>query len=278
VSYVKGAHNFKAGVTYEHTFLTENDSIGIVDPGVVPGIAPSCLSANGSPIPGTPCATLAPYDLTTGGTPFHFHGHTDIKELALYVQDSITKRNWTFNLGIRGDLYNGIVTARQAEPRLGIACNIKPTNTMLQVSYARTLETPFNENLITASTGCSIPFLATLVPPPGVTCHLGPIHPGWRNEFHVGLQQAFGRFLVIMRNTFGSTRITHSTLALLGPRQFTFQSSGRVPRSLVTPFGPAFPIPRAYSLCEHVRRRRPFLPAASCGAAHHPGGQRGLPN
>ena len=26
VSYVKGIHNIKAGVTYEHTFLTENDS------------------------------------------------------------------------------------------------------------------------------------------------------------------------------------------------------------------------------------------------------------
>lgn len=197
VSYVKGIHNLKAGVTYQHTLLTENDSIGIVDPTVIPGIVPSCLNANGRPIPGTPCAILAPYDLASVGTPFQFFGHTDVKELALYVQDSITKGNWTFNAGIRGDLYNGIVAARQAEPRLGIAYNLKRTNTVLQISYARTLETPFNENLIIASTGCSIPFLATLVPPPGVTCNLGPIHPGWRNEFHVGLQQAFGRYLVL---------------------------------------------------------------------------------
>ena len=60
---------------------------------------------------------------------------------------------------------------------MGIAYNIKPTNTVLRVSYARTMETPFNENLIIASTGCSIPFLATLVPPPGVTCNSGPIRP-----------------------------------------------------------------------------------------------------
>ena len=33
-------------------------------------------------------------------------------------------------------------TAQQAEPRLGIAYNIKPSNTVLRVSYARTLETP----------------------------------------------------------------------------------------------------------------------------------------
>jgi hypothetical protein len=59
------------------------------------------------------------------------------------------------------------------------------------------METPFNENLIIASTGCSIPFLATLVPPPGVSCNLGGIAPGHRNEFHAGLQQAFGRYLVV---------------------------------------------------------------------------------
>ncbi|MGD0049339.1 MAG: carboxypeptidase regulatory-like domain-containing protein [Bryobacteraceae bacterium] len=197
VSYVKGIHNIKAGVTYQHTFLTEGDSIGIVDPTVLPSISPSCLAANNNPLPGTPCAVLAPYDLTNGGTVFSFHGHTDVKELGLYFQDTITKNNWVFNLGLRGDLYNGLSTARQVEPRLGIAYNIKPTNTILRVSYARTLETPFNENLVIASTGCNIPFLATLVPPPGVTCSLGPIHAGWRNEFHAGLQQAFGRFLVI---------------------------------------------------------------------------------
>ncbi len=42
---------------------------------------------------------LLPYDLTRGGTLFPFVGHTDVKELAMYVQDTITKRNWTFNLG-----------------------------------------------------------------------------------------------------------------------------------------------------------------------------------
>ena len=31
-SYVKGIHNVKAGITYEQTFLTEDDSLGIVDP------------------------------------------------------------------------------------------------------------------------------------------------------------------------------------------------------------------------------------------------------
>jgi len=204
VSYVKGIHNVKVGVTYEQTFLTENDSIGIVDPTLVPGISPSCLDpVTHQPVAGSPCAILAPYDLTGGGGLytrgglFSFHGHTDVKELALYAQDTITKGNWSFNLGLRGDFYNGISTARQAEPRIGIAYNIKPSNTVLRVSYARTLESPFNENVVIASTGCSIPFLATLVPPPGVSCNSGPITPGFRNEFHAGLQQALGRYLVV---------------------------------------------------------------------------------
>ena len=111
----------------------------------------SCVNAAGAPI-ASPCTDLAPFDLTRGGSPFPFQGHKPIKELALYVQDTITKANWTFNLGIRGDFYAGFVTDRQAEPRLGIAYNIKPSNTVLRVSYARVMETPFNENLILAST------------------------------------------------------------------------------------------------------------------------------
>jgi hypothetical protein len=204
LSYVKGIHNVKAGAVYQHTFLTEDDRIGIVDPTLVAGIAPSCLDpVTHQPVPGTPCAILGPYDLTGGGgryapgSPFSFHGHTDVKELALYLQDSITKGKWSFNLGLRGDFYNALSRDRQAEPRLGVAYNIKSTNTVLRVSYARTLESPFNENLVIASTGCSIPFLATLVPPPGVSCNSGPIRPGYRNEFHAGLQQAFGRYLVV---------------------------------------------------------------------------------
>ena len=204
ITYVKGIHNVKAGITYEQTFLNENDSVGIVDPTLVPSIIPSCLDpVSGQPIPGTPCAILAPYDLTGGGglyapgTLFRFVGHTDVKQLSMYVQDTLTVRKWTFNLGIRGDLYNGLSTGSQAEPRLGIAYNVQKTNTVLRVSYARALEPPFNENLVIASTGCSIPFLATLVPPPGVACNLGPIAPGFRNEFHAGLQQAFGKYVVV---------------------------------------------------------------------------------
>ncbi len=224
VSYVKGIHNIKMGINYSNTILTENDRIGIVDPTA----NAVCLNADGSPDL-NPALTnpngctgalqqnpgfvplLACYDLTrtaplpaSDGCPnsttglYTYNGHADIRETALYLQDTITKDNWTFNLGVRADFYHGITSATQGEPRLGIAYRIKPTSTVLRISYARTMETPFNENLVLASLGCNDPVINALqAPVPGGACvSTTPLSPGHRNEFHVGLQQAFGRYLV----------------------------------------------------------------------------------
>ena len=94
-------------------------------------------------------------------------------------------------MGLRGDFYNGLSTHREAEPRLGVAYNIKKTNTVLRVSYARVLETPFNENLVLASDGCNNAVLNPLL---GCFAQgqVTPLSPGWRNEFHAGIQQAVG--------------------------------------------------------------------------------------
>jgi len=197
ISWVKGSHNIKAGAVYQQTFLTENDQFGIIDPNLLPSTTdangvPCFDNTTGTAVPGTPCATLLPIDLTRGGSQFLFHGHTDVKELGLYLQDTITKGNWSFNLGVRGDLYRGLSSASEIEPRLGIAYNIKPTNTVLRVSYARTLETPFNENLVVATTGCNVDVIAALI-----TCVPANSPAGFRNEFHAGFQQAFGKYLVV---------------------------------------------------------------------------------
>ena len=215
LSYANGVHNVKAGVLYQHTFLTENDSFGIVDP----GFNAVCLNPDGSadtnPAVTSPSqctgglqanpaysAILAPYDLTRplpNAGPYTYRGHADIKELALYIQDTITFKNLTLNLGIRGDKYNGLTSAGQAEPRVGAAYNFKPTNTVLRVSYARTMETPFNENLIVASEGCNDPVIQALQAPiPGGACiTTAPLSPGTRNEYHVGLEQAISKYLVL---------------------------------------------------------------------------------
>jgi len=206
ISYVKGIHNFKVGIVYQQTALTESDKLGIVDPTFLPSL--NTENPDGTIIPndpcfvngvatGPPCTTLLPYDLTNGGSLFNFHGHTDVKELALYAMDTITWKNWSFNLGLRGDKYNGISMDGQVQPRLGVSYNIKSTNTVLRVSYARVMETPFNENLVIASTGCTDPVVVAIVSPPGVPCTLGALTPGYRNEFHAGFQQALGKYVVL---------------------------------------------------------------------------------
>ena len=205
VSYVKGIHNIKAGATFQHTFLTENFNFGITDP-VFNAV---CLDASANPDPSpTPtnpaqCANganpgfqpiLLPFDLTRGGALFPFRGRADIKELAFYLQDTITKGNWAFNVGLRADLYRGIVHDWQPQPRVGVAYNIKKTSTVLRLSYSRVLETPFNENLILASLGASNPVIVDVI---GGSSLQAPIRAGQRNQFNAGFQQAFGKHIVV---------------------------------------------------------------------------------
>jgi hypothetical protein len=229
LSYVKGIHNVKMGATFEHTLLTESFSLGLTDPtinspclaenaaGDFVGVGdtsltdPSqCGGAGFQPnVAANPNAT-APFipllgciDLTRPtpaagdgcATPqsalFGFRGRGDVREIALYLQDTITKGSWSFNVGVRGDLYRGLTQESQIEPRAGISYNIRPSNTVLRVSYARILETPFNENLVVAS-ATGNPFLDAIF---GGSS--GAIRAGQRNEFHAGFQQAFGRYLVV---------------------------------------------------------------------------------
>ena len=227
LSFVKGIHNLKAGAVYQQTFLDEHDQLGIVDPTLLP----SLTDANGSPCYDTtthqpidsPCTDLLPYDLTQpgGGSLYHFDGHTDVKELALYVRDNITKGNWSLNLGLRADFYNGLATHKEPEPRVGVAYNIKRTNTVLRVSYARVLETPFNENLVLSSVGCNNAVLNPLL---GCfeAAQPTPLAPGWRNEFHAGIQQAFGRYLVFSGEYIWKYTHNGYDFSILGNTPITF--------------------------------------------------------
>lgn len=190
ISWVHGINNVKAGLEYYSTFLNENDSLGIVDPTYLNSLG--CMAGN---VPtGPPCTYLLPYDLTRGGGLYDFHGHADIREFSQYVEDIINKGNWLFNLGIRGDVYDGLTKATQAEPRLGGSYTIKKTHTVLRASYARTLETPYNENLVLSSNGCLSPVLGPLLQ--CTAPHSSPLSPGYRNEYHLGLQQVLARHVV----------------------------------------------------------------------------------
>ena len=96
-SYVKGAHNIKMGATYQQTFLDEHNNLGIVDNGLLPSLTDANGNAcfvNGVALD-SPCTDLLPFDLTRGGGLFALRGHTDVKQLALYAQDQITKGSWS---------------------------------------------------------------------------------------------------------------------------------------------------------------------------------------
>jgi Carboxypeptidase regulatory-like domain/TonB-dependent Receptor Plug Domain len=299
-TYSKGVHTMKAGAVYEQTFLSEHDNLSIVaptfnspcvtsatDPTPVPGFTdptqcaaygyysndPSVIEGNGNP--GTFNSLLLPYDLTRGGGNYNYFGHTDVKELALYIEDQIKAGNWLFNLGIRGDLYNGLTVARQAEPRVGIAYSIKPTNTVLRVSYARTLETPFNENLVLSSQGCGNAILSPLLLcSPGVS---GILQPGYRNEFHAGFQQAFGRFLVVSGDYIW--KYTHNAFdfSVLGNTPITFPidwHNSKIPGYALRADVPNFHNLSAFVVMSSVSAR--FFPPQSAGAGATVG-QSGYP-
>jgi hypothetical protein len=294
LTYAKGMHNIKAGAQYGQTFLSENDSLGVVDPTYnspcvasstdptpEPGFAdpsqcaaagfysndPTSLNSSGNP--GTFKSVLAPYDLTRGGSLYHFAGHTDVKELGLFIEDQIKAGNWLFNLGLREDVYNGLTDASQTQPRVGIAYNIKPTTTVLRISYARTLETPFNENLILSSTGCSNAVLAPLLAcSSGVS---GTMQPGFRNEFHAGFQQAFGKKVVVSGEYIW--KYTHNAFdfSVLGNTPITFPidwHNSKIPGYALRADIPNLHGFSAYLVASSVSAR--FFPPQSAGAGAAP--------
>jgi hypothetical protein len=201
LAYTSGAHNLKFGGTIGATRLNEHFSIGFTDP----TYNSPCLDADGNPLGDTTVTTvdqctgalsanpnfdahLLPYDLSRNGTPFVFSGAATIKQQAAYVQDEIAAGNASFKLGLRVDHYDGLSTKTLVQPRLGAAYSVPGIGTVLRASWGRTMETPYNENLLLSSGyGASGALVGTADPPP----------PGVRNEGELGIQQGLGRWLVV---------------------------------------------------------------------------------
>jgi hypothetical protein len=210
-----GHHNIKYGLDAKQTRLLENFQFGVTNP----SFNDPCITSNGvaagdltltnpnqcaaigfqpniasNPnVTGAPFSpALLPFDLSRGGRLFTFHDTANINQYAFYVQDGITEGNFQFTVGFRIDHYDGLVSKTGPEPRLGISYNIKKTGTVLRAAYARTFETPFNENLLLSSaTGTG-----------GLTQNVFgsttvAIQPGFRNQFNTGLQQALGKYLLV---------------------------------------------------------------------------------
>jgi hypothetical protein len=116
-----------------------------------------------------------------------FNGIGTIKQQAAYIQDDIKAGGATFKLGVRLDHYDGLSTATLAQPRLGVSYAVPGSGTVLRASYGRTLETPYNENLLLSSSQGAA----------GLVGSAEPLQPGRRHEMEVGIQQGFGRWVVV---------------------------------------------------------------------------------
>jgi hypothetical protein len=206
IAYLHGAHNLKVGGSVGATWLTEHFTFGITDP----TLNSPCVDAQGNPSDSTAltstsqCAAvqlmpndafssgLLPYDLSRSGTLFPFNDTGTIKTQAFYIQDEIRAGPATFSLGLRADHYAGLTSKGLLEPRLGVALQSKHTGTILRASYGRTLETPYNENLLLSSaTGVNG------ITDSGFSPETIPLQPGVRNQFEVGAQQGFGSWVVV---------------------------------------------------------------------------------
>ncbi len=196
-SYARGRHTVMLGGEWKHTFLAERFSTGLTDP----AYNSPCLTADGSPSADTSLSTTAQcagaglamnpgflhgllaIDLTRQGQLFNFHGQTDIKQEALFAQDNVRLGDFTANLGLRFDAYNGITSSKAVEPRVGLAYTSSPLHTVFRGAYSRIFITPYNENLIVASSAGPGSTASSL----GAT-DSAPLDTGHRNQFNVGFE------------------------------------------------------------------------------------------
>ncbi len=263
-SFSKGINTFKAGAMFYHTFLHEGFSLGVTDP----SNNPPCFDASGKPVlnpaitnPGQ-CAgfgytvnenynaSLGPYDLTRGGTLYHFNGRTDIKQEAIYLQDNLTYKSVTFLLGGRVDNYNGISRRSLVQPRLGVTYNVGRTNTVLRLGYGKLFLTPYNENLIaSSSTG-----IGGLEGAGEATA----LKPATRKQYNAGFEQGFGKHVVVNGDYFWkyTDRDFDFDVLLNTPLAFPIQWK----QSKIDGFGLKISMPEthgvsAYSVLGHTRAR-----------------------
>ena len=208
-TYSKGIQNLKAGVNIYQTPLAEDFRLGITDPAYnspclnasgAPVTDPSdlhCTSAGETPNPGF-LPSLLPYDLSRGGTLFHFNGTTDIKQEAVYVEDELHFGGWLLSGGVRGDNYNGISSRSMVEPRAGASYRIRRTNTVLRGSYGKFFMTPYNENLVLSSSTGAGGLAQNVFGAYGDTA----LKPGKRNQFSTGFEQAIGSKIAVQADYF----------------------------------------------------------------------------
>ena len=199
VTYTAGNHNVKVGGSIGATKLDEGFTLGFTDP----TFNSPCLTATGDPSDNTALTRPSqcrggltpnpgfnpdylPYDLTRNGSPLAYHQTGTIKQQAAFIQDEIKAGPATFKLGVRLDHYDGLTTETLAQPRLGVSYAVPGVGTILRASYGRTMETPYNENLLLSS-GVGLN---------GLFGDGQILQPGKRSQGEIGIQQGFSNWVV----------------------------------------------------------------------------------
>ncbi len=93
--------------------------------------------------------------------------------------------HWSAMAGARVDVYDGLSDAIGIQPRLGITYRVDRTSTVWRAGYGRIFLTPYNENLVLASSTGSGGFGGGLLGSVGGA----PLTAARRNQYDVGLQQ-----------------------------------------------------------------------------------------
>jgi hypothetical protein len=210
-TYSRGRHTAVAGAEWKHTFLSEQFATGLTDA----SYNSPCLGIDGAPSPDraltdpAQCAAvglainpgflpgLLGIDLTRQGTLFNFTGYTDVKQEAIFGQDSVRLKDFTFNLGLRFDNYNGLTSSHALQPRVGAAYTASRLHSVFHVAYSRVFLTPYNENLIVASSEGPGSAAEAL----GATGS-AVLRTGRRNQFNVGFETQVSKLLSLSSEYF----------------------------------------------------------------------------
>jgi hypothetical protein len=120
----RGAHEWKAGLDSDNTFLHENFNYLITD--------------------------LSRFDDDTPPT-FSFAGSRLDFEQSVFFQDLFRSRNWTVAAGLRWDHYQLLLNHQALQPRISISHYFANAGLILHFAYDRVFQTPSSENILLSS-------------------------------------------------------------------------------------------------------------------------------
>ncbi len=120
----RGAHELKAGLESDNTFLHELFNYLITDP--------------------------TRFDAATPPT-FSFAGSRSSLEQATFIEDFIRLHHWTIAAGLRWDHYQLLLNRHAVQPRLAVSYSIPSANLALHFAYDRVFQTPSFENILLSS-------------------------------------------------------------------------------------------------------------------------------